>query len=101
MATYNIAREGDVLKLAFGEPAQNDQIVKDAVKRLNEMKDSGELAGGGLIKLNGPASVPVAIAIAHGLAHVFAGIAIFDPKMNKYIVAISHDPAYKVGDLVD
>ncbi len=102
MATYIIIREdNNVLKLSFGEPAQNDQIVKDAVERLNEMKASGELAGGGIIKLNGPASLPVAIAIAHGLAHVFAAIAAFDPKLNKYVVAISHDPAYKVGDLVD
>ncbi len=30
------------------------------------MESAGELSGGGVIKLNGPASLPVAVAIAHG-----------------------------------
>lgn len=99
MATYNISRNGDTLRIGFGEPGQNDQIVRDVVARLAEMEH--ELNGGGVIKLNGPASLPVAVAIAHGVLHKFSAVGVFDPKLNKYVVAATHDPAYAVGDLID
>lgn len=101
MTTYNITRDGDTLKIGFGQPSQNDQIVRDVVARLAEMERAGELNGGGVIKLNGPASLPVAVAIAHGVLHKFSAIGVFDPKLNKYVVAATHDPAYVVGDLID
>lgn len=99
--TYNITRDGSTLKLGFGSPAQNDQIVRDVVTRLSEMEEGGELNGGGLIKLNGPASLPVAVAIAHAVLHKFSAVGVFDPKLNKYVIAATHDPAYAVGDLID
>jgi CRISPR-associated protein Csx3 len=97
LKTYNVVLEGDVLKLSFGTPAQNDQIVKDAVEAV---KDIG-LEGGKIIKLNGPASLPVAIALSHQVGHLYGVIAAFDPKLGKYVVAISHDPELKIGDLID
>lgn len=102
MATsYNINKDGDVLKIGFGEPAQNDQIVKDAEMRLNEMTESGELSGGKIAKINGPASLPVAMTICHKIAHLYGAVACFDPKLSKYVVAVSHNPAYSLGDLLD
>jgi len=101
MTTYNINKSGDVLKIGFGAPAQNDQIVKDAVARLEEMTQSGELGSGKIIKINGPASLPVAVAIAHGVNHIFETVAVFDPKLSKYVVAVTHGTEYKPGDLVD
>lgn len=99
--TYNVALEGDVLKLSFGAPAQNDEIVRDAVARLNEMTKSGELSGGKIVKINGPASLPVAVAIAHGVNHLYETVAVFDPKLAKYVVAVTHGTEYSVGDLID
>lgn len=101
MSTYNIAIENGILKVGFGSPAQNDQIVKDAKARLDEMVASGELAGGPVIKINGPASLPVAMALTHGLAHLYEVVAGFDPKLGKYVVATSHGSAHQVGDLID
>lgn len=101
MATYKISLEGNLLRVGFGDPAQNDQIVRDAVTRLAEMTASGELAGGPLIKVNGPASLPVAIAIAHAVAHLYEVVGVFDPKLGKYVVAVSHGATYKAGDLID
>jgi CRISPR-associated protein Csx3 len=101
MATYNISLEGNVLRVGFGDPAQNDQIVRDAVARLDEMFKLGELVGGPLIKINGPASLPVAVAIAHGVAHLYETVAVFDPKLGKYVVAVSHGGPYQPGDLID
>jgi CRISPR-associated protein Csx3 len=96
-STYNVTLEGNVLRLSFGTPAQNDQIVRDAVAAVKELN----LTGGQLVKLNGPASLPVACAIAHEVGHLYGAVACFDPKLAKYVVAISHNPQYSVGDLID
>jgi CRISPR-associated protein Csx3 len=101
MATYNIDLEGDVLRVKFGEAAQNDAICRDAAARLEELVSSGELAGGPVIKINGPASLPVAVVIAHAVGHLYEAVAVFDPKLGKYVVATSHGSPLKVGDLID
>ena len=101
MTTYKIEPHGEVLRVKFGEPAQNDRIVPDAAARLDEMSNSGELSGGGLIKLNGPASLPVACVLAHKVSHLYGAVGVFDPKLGKYVIAITHDPEYNLGDLVD
>ncbi|MBE9049392.1 CRISPR-associated protein Csx3 [Nostocales cyanobacterium LEGE 11386] len=101
MATYRIEFKNDILRVSFGEPAQNDQIVKDAAARLEEMQQSSELTGGPLLKINGPISIPVAFVLAHKLAHIYGAVAFFDPKLSKYVICITHNPAYKLGDLID
>jgi len=87
----------DTLKLSFGEQAHNNLIVRDAVAEIRELK----LQGGQVVRLNGPASLPVAIAIAHEVGHLYGAVAAFDPKLGKYVVSVSHDPQYAVGDLID
>ncbi len=101
MTTYNIELKDDILRVSFGEPAQNDQIVKDAAARLEEMARSGELTGGQLLRINGPVSIPVAFVLAHKLSHIYGAIGFFDPKLGKYVICITHNPAYKLGDLID
>lgn len=102
MTTYTINLIDQVLTVGFGEPAQNDQIVQDATTRLDELTASGQLTGGTLLKVNGPASMPVAFVIAHKVAHLYGAIAVYDPKLgNKYVVCITHNPTYKIGDLID
>ncbi len=104
MATYKIAASAvtvnnvpaDLLKLSFGTPAQNDEIVRDAVQGLEEAK----LEGGELVLLNGPASLPAACAIAHGVGHLYGAVAVFDPKMASYVVSIAHGDKYVVGDMI-
>ena len=101
MTTYNIDLENDILRVKFGEPAQNDQIVQDAAMRLEEMGRSGELTGGQLLRINGPVSIPVAFVLAHKLAHIYGAITFYDPKLGKYVICVTHNPAYKLGDLID
>lgn len=97
--TYKISAEetpsGVLLRLAIVGSAQNDQIVRDAVSALAELN----LQGGQTVLLNGPASLPVACAIAHGVAHLFKEVAVFDPKMAGYVVAISHG-GREIGALI-
>jgi CRISPR-associated protein Csx3 len=102
MAAYTITMEGgNLLQVGFGEPADNDRIVRDAEKRLDELIDNGEITGGELIRIFGPASLPVAMVLAHKLNHLYQAVACFDPKLKKYVVAIAHGDRYRVGDLVD
>jgi CRISPR-associated protein Csx3 len=102
MSTYNIVVNSVVdgittLKLSFGAPAQNDMIVRDAVAAVKAL----QLTGGKLVKLDGPASLPVAVAISHEVGHLFGVVACYDPKIAKFVVAVSHDPDFTVGDLID
>lgn len=101
MSTYKISLEdGNILRVGFDQSAQNDQIVRDAVTRLDGMVKDGTLAGGPVLKINGPASLPVAIAIAHAVAHLYEVVACFDPKLAKYVVSVSHGTT-RPGDLID
>lgn len=97
--TYRISAEttpsGVLLRLSFGTPAQNTEIVRDAVVALEAL----QLVGGTTVFLNGPASLPVACAVAHGVAHLFMEVACYDPKMSGYVVAISHG-GREIGTLV-
>ncbi|MEI8143507.1 MAG: CRISPR-associated protein Csx3 [Candidatus Berkelbacteria bacterium] len=104
MATYTITAENAVaagvsatlLRIGFGEPAQNDAIVADAVKALAE----NHLQGGELVLLNGPASLPAACAIAHGVGHLYSAVGVFDPKLAGYVVSICHGGAFTVGQII-
>ena len=87
-----------MFKVGFNpaQPAQNDVLCKDAAAALDAC---GEL-GGKVALINGPASLPVAMVIAHRLAHLYGAVAGFDPKLNSYVVAIAHGGEYAVGDLI-
>lgn len=93
--------EFDLLRIGFADPAQNDKIVAFAAQRLEVLVESGEVAGGSMVKLNGPASLPVAVTIAHGVSHLYETVAVFDPKLGKYVVSVSHSGEYQPGDLID
>ena len=94
---YNITLDGDTMRVGFGVPASNDEIVKEVKSTLEDMA----LSGGVLLKINGAASLPVAITITHAVAHLYGAVAVWDPKLSKYVVSVSHSPSYAVGDLID
>lgn len=85
------------VRIGFSEPATNEYIVPDALEAFNQLG----LQGGRGIKFNGPASLPVAMALAHAVAHKFGFVAVFDPKLEKYVIAISHDPQLPAGALIE
>lgn len=103
MSSYNITRSplaapapGTLLRLFFGTPAQNDQIVRDAAQALADLG----LPGGELVLLNGPATNVAMCAIAHGVGHLYQAVGVFDPKMAGYVVAVAHSDRYSVGDVI-
>lgn len=102
MATYNVAiadlvNDVQVVKVGFGDPATNQEIVVDAANGFRAIADQ---LHGKVVAINGAASLIAAIAIAHEVAHVTKAVAAFDPKLQGYVVAVSHDPKYKVGQLI-
>ena len=92
------SRDGIVtVRINFAEPATNDRIVPDALFALGQLS----LPGGRGICFDGPASLPVAMALAHAVGHRFGFVSCWDPKLERYVVAISHDPAFRPGDLIE
>lgn len=86
-----------LLRVGFGETAENNVLVREAAADIEELG----LGGGPGLKVNGPASLPVAMTIAHAVAHLYGFVACFDPKLGKYVVAITHTPDRGLGDILD
>lgn len=84
------------VRIGFGDPATNAEIVPAAVEAMKGLA----LAGGKGVLFNGAASLPVAMALAHAVAHLFEVVACWDPKLSRYVVAISHGREYRPGDLI-
>jgi len=90
--------------LSISNPMENKaiELLDQATEiRDNAVQAANGSAGGKLIKINGPASLPVAMAIAHAIAHLYEVVGVFDPKLGKYVVAVSHGNEYRPGDLID
>lgn len=102
MSTFRISLQNDTLHISPNseQPATTDCLVKDAIAHLDNMIAQGTLSGGALLKVNGPAPLPVGFAIAHKLAPLYRAIAAFDPKVHSYIVVIAQDSAYTCGELI-
>jgi len=100
MDTYIIEmpEEGKMV-VKFGVESNNDQKVIDAEAQLDALDKEGRLKGE-LLTINGPASLPVAMTIAHKVAHRFGAIACFDPKVNVYVVCIAHGGKYALGQTI-
>ena len=107
-STCTLTSEDGVLRVAFDGSSDGSQIAKDIAARLDEMIKTGEVSPADLLKVNiaevnVPAPLPriAAMVIVSQLSHLFEAIGVFDPKLNKYVVAISHSSKYAVGDLID
>jgi len=101
-SSFFVRLENNILLVDFNrlEQVGNDQLVKDASAGLDRLIETGELQGGELLKISGPISLPVSYVISHRVSHLYKAIAVFDPKMSRYVVTSSHDPTYRVGDTV-
>lgn len=95
-----LARQSEAsvdLQIGFVGEAANDRRVVDAVAAIEDLN----LQGGPLVRFDGPSSLPVAVALSHKVAHLFGAVAVKDPKLGKYVVAISHRPDLAVGQLLE
>jgi CRISPR-associated protein Csx3 len=82
--------------IGFAAPADNTRIVPDALAAIAAL----QLPGGRGIHFTGPASLPAAMALAHAVAHLYGYVACYDPKLQGFVVAISHHPDFRPGQLL-
>jgi len=88
--------DGATLQVTLLGKADSAALVASAERQLEQL----EIRGGKLIRVSGRCPLPVAMAIAHRLAHLYGAVAIRDPKLNGYVVAISHTPECPVGKVI-
>ncbi len=98
--TINIEKN-NILRVGFGEPAANDQIVRDAGTRVDKLIWTGSICGGKLLQVNGPGSTPVTMLLRHKLVHLYETVACYDPKPGCYVVIAAHGGEHTPGDLVN
>ena len=91
--------DASLFRVRFGADSENDRKVVDAEQQIAAMVAGGNL-GGKIALINGPASLPVAVVLAHHLIHRFGVLGVFDPKVAGYVVAAAHGSTYKVGDTI-
>jgi CRISPR-associated protein Csx3 len=107
MSTYSIEpaivrvleEDAVLLRLSFADPATNEVIVREVEAIMRRLKEN-DLKGGKIVLLNGAASLAVIAVITHHLAHLFATVAVYDPKLEAYLVVVNHGPGFKVGELI-
>ncbi len=95
------AAGGPILWIKFLGTSQNDQIVRDAEQQLDALAASGLLQGAAVLRISGPASLPVMATITHAVAHTYEAVAVYDPKLDRYVVAVAHGGRHQIGDLVE
>jgi len=107
--SFLIYWEDDVLiaQINNGVQVDGDQIVRDATAQLANLIESGQLPGGKqILKIKGRATLLASFAIANQVAHLYGGVAVFDPKqgdkgLDKYVVTVSHTKDCRVGETLD
>ena len=98
---YHMDLVWDTLKLKFGEAASNNEIVRYVEHQLKQKIEKKEILGGEIIKLDWPASLPVAVVLTHKLAHLYGAIAVWDPKLGKFVVSVSHSGKFEVWNTLE
>ena len=71
-------------------------IAEEEFKNLNT--DNGVC--GKLLKITGRCPVIIGAALMHHVVHLFGAIAFFSPADQGFVVTASHNPSYKVGDVI-
>lgn len=101
--TFLIYWENDILiaRINNGKQVDGDEILRDAKTQLESLMDSGGLPGGKQpLQINGRTTVLASFYLGSQLAHKYSSIAVFDPKLESYVVTISHSPDYRVGQML-
>jgi CRISPR-associated protein Csx3 len=108
MVSYHLRLREKTLYVGFNreQSASGDRLVRDAASQIDQLIRQGQLTGGELLKVDGPQSVAIAYVLAQRLTPLYGAIAVLDPKVCRpgyrvYIVAISRNPDYPLGSLIE
>jgi hypothetical protein len=72
------------------------QHLLDAMQAIHRL----QLGGGKGIYIDGPMTLPIAAAYSHLLSHLYGFVAVFDPKLRGFVVAVSHSPEVELGQIL-
>ena len=85
---HSVLETAHLFTLSFGDPASGPEIVKSIEQTVQDLKKLG--LGGPMALVNGPVTVPGAFVLAHHLLHLYGCVAVWDPKIQQYIVVAQH-----------
>jgi hypothetical protein len=92
-------RTGDavIYRLTFGdEPATNAELVPIVSRATYSLPP----AYGTIGLITGKASLPVSYVLAHHLAHYHKALGVFDPKLDGFVIVVTHDRNYPLGKVI-
>lgn len=82
------------------KPAANQELVVYVAAELEKLIEDAPMRGQ-LLKINGACSLPIAALIVSKVASLYGAIAIYDPKPSGYVVSVTHNPDYQLGQLLE
>lgn len=87
----------DLLNVGFNPAfiATNSEIVQYVNQAKKDL-----FTGGRILKINGACSLVVLANLMPDLVYYYSVVAIFDPKLDGYVVSHSESPDFKVGQLL-
>lgn len=77
-----------------------DLLALEVAQKIDKLIETKQLKGGKILKINGKSSVLASFIIAHKVSHLYANIAVFDPKIDGYVTTIRHGGQYAIGDFL-
>lgn len=90
----------NLLTIILPQGKTTAELVKMLVEELKGLNAKSGFCGS-LIKITGACPVILGFALSHHVSHLFGTVAVFEPKLNNFVVCISHSPAFKVGDIIE
>lgn len=98
---FKMELQGNRLIVGFGEPAQHDVLIPTVSSMLDKLLDDHGIKKMELIKIDGKISNILIALLTIKLATVCKNIAVFDPKLNGYmIIKNSVDKTYTLGQVL-
>lgn len=91
--------DADMLEIGFVGNYTNPDLVKYVHEKLPEIVEE-ENMGGKLLKITGPCSLPIAFVISHIVTHLYSMVAIYDPKLEGFVIVSSHGGIKVIGDII-
>ena len=100
MSSVSLELDGEILHIKFNQAAQTPTIIRDTYDQLDEMVQENLLPGGPFIGVNGASTLLSGYAISQLLGQRYDTVAVFDPKLDGYIVVISSTELYQLGEVI-
>jgi CRISPR-associated Csx3 family protein len=93
--TYNLVRKNELAVLEFSIPTG----VIETAELPAAVEQAPHIDGNLVVCLNGRGPVWLFSALTHKY-HYTRAVSTYEPRLGACVVTASHDPKYKVGDLI-